>query len=76
VTDLIGAWDALVAAWLPGSEGDGVARALFGLEPFRGRLSVTWPRAGDQLPRGAGEGEPLFAFGFGLTTTVDVPEEG
>jgi beta-glucosidase len=69
VTEELEAWDALVAAWLPGSEGDGVARALFGLESFTGRLPVTWPRSVDQLPVGTdSEDPPLFAFGFGLTT--------
>lgn len=60
-------WDALVAAWLPGSEGAGVADVLFGDRPFHGRLPVTWPRSLDQLPLGTGAGEPLFPYGFGLT---------
>jgi beta-glucosidase len=57
-----------VAAWLPGTEGNGVADVLFGLEPFTGMLSYTWPRSIDQLPVGAGAegGEPLFPYGFGL----------
>jgi hypothetical protein len=37
--------DALVASWLPGSEGAGLADVLFGKEPFTGRLPVTWPAA-------------------------------
>src|SRR3954451_20505665 len=36
--------DAIVAAWLPGSEGTGVADTLFGARPFTGKLPVTWPR--------------------------------
>ena len=60
---------ALVAAWLPGSEGQGVADVLFGVEPFRGKLPYTLPRSIDQVPLGAlaesGE-EPLFPFGYGL----------
>ena len=68
VTDLLDGWDALVAAWLPGSEGDGVARVLFGLDPFVGRLPFTWPRTVEQLPLGAADtADPLFPFGFGLT---------
>ncbi|WP_298482695.1 glycoside hydrolase family 3 N-terminal domain-containing protein [uncultured Chloroflexus sp.] len=67
VTDSLPRWDALVVAWLPGSEGAGVADVLFGDRPFRGRLPVTWPRSLDQLPLGSGNGEPLFPYGFGLT---------
>ncbi|MGC8950559.1 glycoside hydrolase family 3 protein [Chloroflexus sp.] len=67
ITDDLPRWDALVAAWLPGSEGAGVADVLFGDRPFRGRLPVTWPRSLDQLPLGSGNGDPLFPYGFGLT---------
>ncbi|MFN4253224.1 glycoside hydrolase family 3 protein, partial [Deinococcus sp.] len=42
--------NALVAAWLPGSEGAGVADVLYGRAPFTGRLPVSWPRRDDQLP--------------------------
>jgi beta-glucosidase len=35
-------WDAIVAAWLPGSEGEGVADVLFGNYPFTGILPVDW----------------------------------
>lgn len=37
-------WDAIVAAWLPGSEGEGIADVLFGDYPFRGTLPLEWPR--------------------------------
>jgi beta-glucosidase len=67
VTDDLPKWDALVAAWLPGSEGAGVADVLFGDQPFQGRLPVTWPHDLDQLPLGSGDGQPLFPYGFGLT---------
>jgi beta-glucosidase-like glycosyl hydrolase len=62
--------DALVAAWLPGSEGAGVADPLFGATPYGGRLPVTWPRATDQEPMNAGDAvyDPLYPFGFGLAT--------
>jgi beta-glucosidase len=67
VTDLVDDWDALVAAWLPGTEGQGVADVLFGLEPFTGTLSYTWPRSMAQVPVGQVEaGDPLFPYGFGL----------
>jgi hypothetical protein len=62
--------DALVAAWLPGSEGHGVADVLFGDYGFSGKLSRTWFRTVDQLPMNVGDPhyDPLFPFGFGITT--------
>ncbi|KAG6680506.1 hypothetical protein I3842_13G046300 [Carya illinoinensis] len=62
--------DALVAAWLPGSEGQGVADALFGDYGFSGKLARTWFKRVDQLPMNVGDQhyDPLFPFGFGLTT--------
>ncbi|KVH83924.1 Glycoside hydrolase family 3 [Cynara cardunculus var. scolymus] len=62
--------DALVAAWLPGSEGQGVADVLFGDHEFTGKLSRTWFRSVDQLPMNIGDPhyDPLFPFGFGLST--------
>ena len=53
--------DAVVAAWLPGTEGDGIADVLFGDYKPAGKLSFTWPRvAGDKK-------DPLFPLGYGLT---------
>ncbi|KAL5830703.1 hypothetical protein ACOSQ3_016121 [Xanthoceras sorbifolium] len=62
--------DGLVAAWLPGSEGQGVADVLFGDYGFKGKLPRTWFRNVDQLPMNVGDSnyDPLFSFGFGLTT--------
>ncbi|KAK4437500.1 Beta-glucosidase BoGH3B [Sesamum alatum] len=62
--------EALVAAWLPGSEGEGVADVLFGEYGFTGKLARTWFRTVDQLPMNVGDKhyDPLFPFGFGLTT--------
>nr|GMD69616.1 lysosomal beta glucosidase-like [Ipomoea batatas] len=62
--------DALVAAWLPGSEGQGVADVLFGDYEFTGKLPRTWFKTVDQLPMNMGDShyDPLFPFGFGLTT--------
>ncbi|KAG6414700.1 hypothetical protein SASPL_122073 [Salvia splendens] len=62
--------DALVAAWLPGSEGGGVADVLFGDHGFSGKLPRTWFRRVEQLPMNKGDAhyDPLFGFGFGLTT--------
>lgn len=62
--------DALVAAWLPGTEGQGVADVLFGDYGFTGKLARTWFRSVDQLPMNVEDShyDPLFPFGFGLTT--------
>ncbi|KAL6527885.1 hypothetical protein OROMI_029696 [Orobanche minor] len=62
--------DALVAAWLPGTEGQGVADVLFGDYGFTGKLARTWFKSVDQLPMNVGDPhyDPLFPFGFGLTT--------
>lgn len=67
ITDRIDGWDAVVAAWLPGSEGAGIADVLFGHQPFTGKLPVTWPRSVEQLPLGSSDEDPLFPVGFGLT---------
>ncbi|KAL3644117.1 hypothetical protein CASFOL_012049 [Castilleja foliolosa] len=62
--------DALVAAWLPGSEGQGVADVLFGDYGFNGTLPITWFKNVGQLPMHVGDShyDPLFKLGFGLTT--------
>ncbi|KAK6119112.1 hypothetical protein DH2020_047155 [Rehmannia glutinosa] len=62
--------EALVAAWLPESESEGVADLLFGDYGFTGKLSRTWFKRVDQLPMNVGDEhyDPLFPFGFGLTT--------
>ncbi|GMH30033.1 hypothetical protein Nepgr_031876 [Nepenthes gracilis] len=62
--------DSLVAAWLPGTEGQGVADVLFGDYGFSGKLPRTWFKTVDQLPMNVGDPhyDPLFPFGFGLTT--------
>ena len=62
----INAADAFVAAWLPGSEGAGVADVLFGTRPASGRLSFTWPMGCDGTPINGPEGA-LFPLGFGLS---------
>ncbi|XP_030542512.1 beta-glucosidase BoGH3B isoform X2 [Rhodamnia argentea] len=62
--------DALVAAWLPGTEGQGVADVLFGDYGFNGKLPRTWFKSVDQLPMNFGDShyDPLFPFDFGLKT--------
>lgn len=70
VTDELPKMDAFVMSWLPGSEGEGVADVLFGKQPFTGKLPVTWPRSQAQEPINVGDADydPLFPYGFGLTT--------
>ena len=61
--------DAIIAAWLPGTEGQGVADVLFGDFAPAGKLSHTWPRSMNQIPINYGDidYDPLFEYGFGLT---------
>ncbi|MEV5714023.1 glycoside hydrolase family 3 N-terminal domain-containing protein [Amycolatopsis mediterranei] len=58
----------LVAAWLPGSEGAGVADVLYGDYDPTGKLSFTWPKSSSQEPINAGDGKQgLFPYGYGLS---------
>lgn len=64
-------WKALVAAWLPGTEGGGVADVLFGDHKPSGKLPMTWMRSASQQPINQGDGkDALFPFGYGLTYTT------
>lgn len=72
----INAADAFVAAWLPGSEGGGVADVLFGEHEFVGKLPFSWPRLASQTANVGDPGyDPLFEYGYGLSfgETVDLP---
>ncbi|MET0755848.1 MAG: glycoside hydrolase family 3 N-terminal domain-containing protein [Pseudoxanthomonas sp.] len=70
----INASDAFVAAWLPGSEGGGVADVLLRdakgkiAHDFRGKLAYSWPRNAIQAPLNVGQQnyDPQFAYGYGL----------
>jgi beta-glucosidase len=73
--------DTWVAAWLPGTEGGGIADVLFGDYPFTGKLSFSWPRSNEQLPINinnladkTGCEAPLFPFGYGLAYGDPSPE--
>ena len=61
--------DAFIAAWLPGTEGEGVADILFGNYKPTGKLSFAWPRSMSQIPSHSGDAnyDPQFKLGFGLT---------
>lgn len=82
ITEQIPLADAWVAAWLPGTEGSGVADVLFGGYPFTGTLPYTWPRSNDQLPLNThtddaltGCNAPMFPFGYGLGEGGSQPVE-
>jgi beta-glucosidase len=70
----LAACDAFVVAWLPGTEGGGIADVLFRKADgsvnhnFVGKLSFSWPRTATQtaLNRNDPKYEPLFPYGFGL----------
>jgi beta-glucosidase len=68
LNDVLQKSDALVAAWLPGTEGDGIADVLFGDYAPTGKLSFSWPRAMAQIPINVGDAkyDPLFPVGYGL----------
>jgi beta-glucosidase len=73
----LNASDAFVAAWLPGSEGGGIADLLIAdasgnpRHDFSGRLSFSWPAAATQVEVNVGDDDyrPLFAYGYGLSFT-------
>ncbi|MET0646369.1 MAG: glycoside hydrolase family 3 N-terminal domain-containing protein [Pyrinomonadaceae bacterium] len=69
VNDALAKADAFVAAWLPGTEGQGVTDVLFGDYRPTGKLSFTWPRTNAQMPINVGDRgyNPLFPYGYGLT---------
>lgn len=69
VTDTIDQSDAFIAAWLPGSEGTGVADFLFAANGFKpvGKLPTSWPNKYEDLPLAEDSEKALFTFGFGLT---------
>ena len=61
----LNAADAFVAAWLPGSEGAGIADVLFGKVQPSGRLGFSWPKTCEGAPLNSAE-NALFPVGYGL----------
>lgn len=63
--------DAFMAAFLPGTEGSGIADVLFGDYSPTGKLSFSWPKSMDQLPLNINVPKdrysPLFPYGYGLS---------
>ncbi|WP_394821397.1 glycoside hydrolase family 3 N-terminal domain-containing protein [Pendulispora albinea] len=69
-------WNALIASWLPGTEGAGVADVLYGDYAPTGKLPSTWMQSANQQPINDGDGKPaLFPFGFGLTYGAAPPRD-
>jgi beta-glucosidase len=72
IASLQGEANAIVASWLPGTEGEGVADTLFGVKPFTGRLPETWAKLVDTTttPLNVGDKnyDPLYPYGWGLRT--------
>lgn len=68
ISDKLADADVWVAAWLPGTEGDGIAEVLFGDHNFTGKLSHSWPRTNSQANMNKGDPgfDPLFPYGHGL----------
>jgi beta-glucosidase len=88
VNPYINAADAFIAAWLPGTEGGGIADVIFKAangavaNDFRGKLSFSWPATPEQSAVNRGDGgRPLFAYGYGLKYAdkgdlAKLPEDG
>ncbi len=67
--------DVIFAAWLPGTEGDGVADVLFGDYKPKGLLSHSWPKNMGQIPINVGDASysPLYEYGYGINTFDNPP---
>ncbi len=69
IEDVLGKCNSFIAAWLPGTEGQGIADVLFGDYKPSGKLPHSWPKNMQQIPINVGDQnyDPLFPYGFGLT---------
>jgi len=68
ITEELKDWDAFLAAWLPGTEGNGVSDILFGDYSPTGKLSFSWPKSMDQIPLDyRDKDKALFDYDYGLT---------
>lgn len=69
ITEHLDSADAWIAAWLPGTEGQGIVDVLFGDHNFTGKLSHSWPRTDEQANQNKDDAgfDPLFPYGHGLT---------
>jgi len=71
IDEILPRTDALLAAFLPGTEGQGIADVLFGDYAPTGKLSFSWPKSNEQLPQNINlpeaDYDPLYKPGYGLT---------
>ena len=65
ISDYMADWDATVACYLPGTEGDGIASVLVGETPFTGKLAMPWYQSVGDI--GNKDKKPMFELGYGLT---------
>ena len=65
--DVLDKADAIIAAWLPGTEGEGITDVLFGDYKPTGKLSRSWPRSMAQIPFNPSDRNYLFPYGYGLS---------
>ena len=65
ITDYIDEWDAVVMAYLPGTEGQGIANVLLGDAKFTGKLAMPWYKTVEDIKKD--EPELLFDIGYGIT---------
>jgi beta-glucosidase len=70
ISSIVSQCDAIVAAWLPGTEGDGIAEVLYGNYEFTGKLAFSWPRNTAQEPINVGDANynPLYPYDYGLNS--------
>ena len=69
ITGVLNQSEAFIAAWLPGTEGQGIADVLFGDYQPTGKLPFSWPKDANQVPIHVGDEryDPLFKYGYGLS---------
>jgi beta-glucosidase len=69
IDTILGVADAVVVAWLPGTEAAGITDVLFGDVRPTGKLPHSWPRSMAQIPINQGDAayDPLFPYAYGLT---------
>jgi beta-glucosidase len=70
ISAMVSSCDAIVAAWLPGTEGGGIAEVLYGTYEFTGKLSMSWPTNEQQEPINTGDANytPLYPYDYGLNS--------
>ena len=85
ISTVINNCDAFICAWLPGTEGDGIAQVMYGTDAagsakydFTGKLSMTMPNGASQANLNYGDANynPLFKYGFGLNAAGQVLPQG